>query len=118
MLDVQENVIDDKVMYLKTVRLTDRQNQVTGNVIQAIKLPVLLSSLSSKVLKPFWAKCLQMDLPVTGLVGLGFCIFAFYLQLQPFIVSMQDLSHCQAFRSKLDGNLSRKVRLNSTGRRC
>ena len=26
-LDVQ----DDKVMYLKTVRLTDRQNQETGN---------------------------------------------------------------------------------------
>ena len=48
-LDVQ----DDKVMYLKTVRLTDRQNQVTGNVIQAIKLPVLLSSLSTEILKAF-----------------------------------------------------------------
>ena len=37
----------------------------------SIKLAVLLSSLSTKILKPFWVKFLQMrnDLPVTGLVS-------------------------------------------------
>ena len=58
-------MLDDKVMYWNTIRPIDRKF--------SIKLLVLLSSLSTKISKPFRVKYLQMrnNLPVTGLVLLG-----------------------------------------------
>ena len=47
---VQVNVINDKVMYSKTVRPTDMQNQVTEIFNQVIKLPVFFVY---KISKPF-----------------------------------------------------------------